>query len=94
MAVSSFFTSLGTRSCVMRQQVKDSIGRVACTIDTVMVGIDVMTGKSREWSEQDLKNMGMFLIPINDDESDAEERSTVNETATVRSKRQIIPPRE
>ena len=28
-----------------------------------MVGIDVMTGKSREWSEQDVNNINQFLIP-------------------------------
>ncbi|WJY72299.1 Long-chain acyl-CoA thioesterase FadM [Corynebacterium auriscanis] len=84
VAVSSFFTSLGTRSCVMRQQIKDSLGRVASTIDTVMVGIDVMTGKSREWSEQDLKNMGLFLIPVSDDEESNSSETSARERNRTR----------
>lgn len=63
VAVSSFFTKIGNKSCTMRQEVKDSLGRVACCIDTVMVGIDMMTGKSREWNEQDIANLTLFLIP-------------------------------
>lgn len=85
VAVSSFFTSLGTRSCVMRQQIKDSLGRVASTIDTVMVGIDVMTGKSREWSEQDLKNMGLFLIPVSDDEESNSSETSARERNRTRA---------
>ena len=64
VAVSSYFTSLGTSSCVMHQEVKDSQGRVACAIDTVLVGVDMSTGKPREWSDQDKKNLGLFLIPV------------------------------
>ena len=64
VAVSSFFTKVGTKSCTMRQEVRDSLGKVACTIDTVMVSIDMMTGKSRQWTEQDIENLNLFLIPV------------------------------
>ena len=74
VAVSSFFTKVGRKSCTMRQQVRDSIGQVACTIDTVMVGIDMMTGKSREWTPSDIENLNRFLIPVDDaDELDEPE---------------------
>ena len=63
VAVASYFIDVGRKSCTMRQVVQDSVGRITCTIDAVMVGIDVMTGKSREWSEQDVNNINQFLIP-------------------------------
>ena len=86
VAVSSFFTSLGTRSCVMHQEVKDSQGRVACAVDTVMVGIDMATGKSREWSEEDRKNLGLFLIPL---ENEAEPSETETSERARNRNRQV-----
>lgn len=50
VAVRSFITDIGTKSCTMRQEIRDSNARVACVLDTVMVGIDIMTGKSRPWT--------------------------------------------
>lgn len=77
VAVSSFFTSVGRKSCTMRQQIMDSLGRVACTVDTVMVGMDVMTGKSREWNEQDIANLNLFLIPITEADDRAEQVAAI-----------------
>ena len=68
VAVSTFITDIGKKSFTTRQQVKDGIGRVACTIDTVMVAMDMMTGKSREWTEYDLKNLRMFFVPVEGDD--------------------------
>ena len=52
----------------MRQECRDSNSRIVCTVDTVMVGVDMMTGKSREWSEQDIANLGLFLIPVEEEQ--------------------------
>lgn len=67
VAVASYFIGVGRKSCTMRQVIQDSIGRVTCTIDAVMVGIDVMSGKSREWNEQDIHNLNLFLIPSDEE---------------------------
>ncbi|MBC6794475.1 thioesterase family protein [Corynebacterium sp. LK28] len=67
VAVASYFIDVGRKSCTMRQVLQDSVGRVTCTIDAVMVGIDVMTGKPREWNDQDINNINMFLIPADHD---------------------------
>lgn len=67
VAVGTFVTHVGTKSCTMRQEIKDSIGRLACTVDTVMVGVDMMSGKSRPWSEQDIDHLNLFFIPVPED---------------------------
>lgn len=72
VAVGTFVTHVGTKSCTMRQQIKDSLGRVTCTVDTVMVGVDMMTGKSREWSDDDINNLKLFFIPVEDMEAEAD----------------------
>lgn len=66
VGVSTFITDIGKKSFTTRQQVKDGVGRVASTIDTVMVGMDIMTNKSREWTDADIKNLKMFYIPVED----------------------------
>lgn len=72
VAVSTFVTHVGKKSTTMRQQIKDSNGRVACTVDTVMVGVDMLSGKSREWTEQDIKNLKLFFIPVEESEAEAD----------------------
>lgn len=73
VAVRTFVTQVGTKSCVMRQECRDSNSNVVCTVDTVMVGVDMMTGKSRAWSEEDIKNLNLFFIPVEEDEQDADD---------------------
>lgn len=63
VAVSTHITNIGSKSCTIRHEMRDSNSRLACKIDTVMVGMDLKTGKSREWSEEDHKNLALFLMP-------------------------------
>lgn len=72
VAVRTFVIKVGTKSCTMRHECRDSNGRVVCTIDSVMVGMDMMTGKSRAWSEEDIATLNLFLIPVEDDDFDAD----------------------
>lgn len=75
VAVSTFFIRIGQKSCTIRQEIKDSLSRVACTVDCVMIGMDIMTGKPRDWTAEDIKNMEMFYIPVDEDENTPSEES-------------------
>lgn len=66
VAVRSFITHVGTKSCTMRQEIQDSNARVTCIVDTVMVGIDIMTAKPRPWSEDDIHNLNLFFMKPED----------------------------
>lgn len=89
VAVKTFVTHVGKKSCTMRQEVRDSLGRVACTIDTVMVGVDLLSGKSREWTEQDVTNLRLFYIPIEKTEETEEPGESVENIDT----REVESPR-
>ncbi|KAB3520963.1 acyl-CoA thioesterase [Corynebacterium sp. zg254] len=80
VAVDTWITKIGQKSCVMRQEMKDSIGRVATIVDTVMVGMDPITGKSRAWTDEDIQHLRLFYIPDEAEEpDDAVRAETVEE---------------
>lgn len=70
VAINTWITQIGTKSCTMRQTVMDSLGRVACVIDAIQVGVDPISGKTREWTEYDLEVMKKFYIPVEDENLD------------------------
>ncbi|MGO1950615.1 MAG: acyl-CoA thioesterase [Mycobacteriaceae bacterium] len=69
VVVESFMYEVGVKSFRMRQVIRNAQHREVAVIDTVNVGVDPISGKSREWSESDLKVINMFMIPVDDGDS-------------------------
>lgn len=85
VAIITWITKIGTKSCTMRQEMRDSIGRLSCVVDTVMVGMDPISGKSREWNEQDLENLALFYFASADQDANGE--TTADSSGETRANR-------
>lgn len=80
--VATWVTNIGEKSCTMRQLMSDSVGRESCVVDTVMVGMDPLSGKSRPWSEDDVEHLKMFYFePEPSEESEGASETRANRTA-------------
>lgn len=72
VVVESFMYDVGVKSFKMRQYIRNSQHRLVAVVDTVNVGIDPITNKSREWSDSDLEVINKFLIPLTEEEAAAD----------------------
>lgn len=69
VVVESFIFQVGVKSFKMRQYIRNGQHRLVAVVDTVNVGVDPVSGKTRDWSESDLEVINKFLIPLDDDEA-------------------------
>ncbi|MDN5683054.1 thioesterase family protein [Corynebacterium glyciniphilum] len=69
VVVESFIFQVGVKSFKMRQYIRNGQHRLVAVVDTVNVGVDPISGKTRDWSESDLEVINKFLIPLDDDEA-------------------------
>jgi acyl-CoA thioester hydrolase len=72
VVVESFIYQVGVKSFKMRQYIRNSQHRLVAVVDTVNVGIDPISGKTRAWSDSDIEVINKFLIPLDDDEAAAD----------------------
>lgn len=70
LVVESFMYQVGVKSFKMRQYIRNAQHRMVAMVDTVNVGIDPFTNKTRPWSDSDLEVINKFLIPLDDDAAD------------------------
>lgn len=68
--IQSFMYELGEKSFKMRQYIRNGQHKIVAVVDTVNVGVDIMTGKSRPWNESDINAISMFMIPLGEDGRD------------------------
>ncbi|AHW64785.1 Hypothetical protein CGLY_11700 [Corynebacterium glyciniphilum AJ 3170] len=69
VVVESFIFQVGVKSFKMRQYIRNGQHRLVAVVDTVNVGVDPISGKTRDWSESDLEVINKFLIPLDDEEA-------------------------
>ena len=69
VVVDSFMYEVGKKSFKMRQVIRNAQHREVAVVDTVNVGVDPISGKTREWSDSDLEVINMFMIPIEDEDN-------------------------
>lgn len=69
VVVESFIFQVGVKSFKMRQYIRNGQHRLVAVVDTVNVGVDPISGKTRDWSESDLEVINKFLIPLDDQEA-------------------------
>ncbi|MEJ6549061.1 thioesterase family protein [Corynebacterium sp. USCH3] len=79
VVVESFIYQVGVKSFKMRQYIRNGQHRLVAVVDTVNVGVDPISGKTRAWSESDIEVIDKFLIPLDDDEA-AEDGASGNNT--------------
>ncbi|AWT26705.1 MULTISPECIES: acyl-CoA thioesterase [Corynebacterium] len=65
--IESFMYEIGEKSFKMRQYIRNGQHRIVAVVDTVNVAVDILSGKSRPWTDSDREVINMFMIPVEDD---------------------------
>ncbi|MDN6439450.1 MAG: acyl-CoA thioesterase [Corynebacterium nuruki] len=81
VVVESFMYEVGEKSFKMRQIIRNAQHRIVAVVDTVNVAVDIMSGKTRPWSESDLKIINMFMIPVDDEDTSPEAEAKKDDNA-------------
>lgn len=68
VVVESFMYELGEKSFKMRQHIRNSQHKIVAVVDTVNVAVDILSGKTRPWTESDIEVINTFMIPIGDED--------------------------
>jgi len=71
VVVESFIFDVGEKSFKMRQYIRNGQHRIVAVVDTVNVAVDILSGKTRPWTEGDLEGIDMFMIPVEPDDRPA-----------------------
>lgn len=68
VVVESFMYELGEKSFKMRQYIRNAQHKIVAVVDTVNVAVDILSGKTRPWTEGDIEVINMFMIPVEDED--------------------------
>lgn len=68
--IESFMYEIGEKSFKMRQNIRNAQHKLVAVVDTVNVAVDILSGKTRPWTESDIEVIDMFMLPV-DEEDDS-----------------------
>lgn len=69
VVVESFMYAIGEKSFKMRQYIRNSQHTIVAVVDTVNVAVDILSGKTRPWTESDIEIINMFMLPVDDEDT-------------------------
>lgn len=68
VVVESFMYEIGEKSFKMRQNIRNAQHKIVAVVETVNVGVDILSGKSRPWTEANIEVINMFMIPVEEED--------------------------
>ncbi|WP_297009313.1 thioesterase family protein [uncultured Corynebacterium sp.] len=75
VVVESFMYEIGEKSFRMRQNIRNAQHRIVAVVDTVNVAVDILSGKTRPWTEGDIEVINMFMLPVEEEDTSARARA-------------------